>query len=478
MDFAYEKLAAEDLFNGLRKNEETAYKKLLEGLKERNRAALLAFWQFYLVKVQYMCAKVLDSTYRDPKDVAGDVMMRFLDDVIKLKDHRALWSYLKISTVRYCQRTEKKWKKFVPVEDAAEIEDKTDAVMSMTQETKVEYYLLVDRLRQCIRKLTSKAQNCLKLKYQEDWTQEEIGNDLKISKQRVGQIIKKSHVNLRECLENQAISERMRASTAESGHVLSLNKVEQLLVDCYRYPTEDHADHLLGMASIVAGLADEGTKTAFDNHLASCPVCTEVMRRLLQIDSDQHIRYHTTKSSQKPNLKGVPIVLLAAAAVLVFGLAVYFTLAPSHEEKAFPLRIKGFEDRISVVVQRGTKQFVLAPLDKLQKGDRLAITYSANRAGFLLIVSRDTEGRATLLYPTTGTESAPISADENIPLKEGGFVEQGTGCEWVIAVFSDEPLDVGRVLRAVEESRKNSKECGIETTIPGARSVRITPVLR
>ena len=204
------------------------------------------------------------------------------------------------------------------------------------------------------------------------------------------------------------------------------------------------------------------------------------MRVHMELVAAENVLACSNRSLRKSRLKRVTMGLVAAAAVFLLGLTSYLIAVPSKEKKldSGALRIKGVGDDLLVVVQRGKKQFVVSPLDRLQEGDRLAMAYSADRKGYLVIVSRDSEGDATVLYPTAGRASAPIFAGERIPLKEGGFVENGTGCEWVIAVFSDDPLDTNRVLRAVKESDSTSKRCGIDVTISRARSVAIIPMLR
>jgi RNA polymerase sigma factor (sigma-70 family) len=455
----------------------TDHPNLLEGLRSRDSVAQTAFWRQFWEKTYIICKKIIGKD-PDATDVAMDLMISFVDKyVFYLSDPRALWSYLRLMAIRQSLEVQKKKERIAPLE--FDIED----TLSKTPEMQAMYSRLLSRLEQCLGHLTPKAQQTLRLKYLGELTNEEIGRRVGGTKQYIGQLIQKSLSALNTCLEKQpggTADKQRRAMQAETGHVVTLETVEQLLAQRHRYPEDEHAKFLSEMAIVVAGIADKQKMAAFDDHLAVCPICREVMVKHTQIDSTEITLDYSAKSKQEPKSRRIPIAPMAAAAVLILGLTAYFTLAPSHREKISngTLRIKGVEDHLSVVVQRGAKQFVLSPLDTLKEGDRVAMVYSAERAGFLLIFSRDAEGRATLLHPTTGTESAPIFAGEKIPLKEGGFVEQGTGCEWIIAVFSDEPLDAGSVLRSVEESRTTSKRCGIDTTIPEARSVRITPVLR
>ena len=455
----------------------TDHSELLAGLRAGDSVAQITFWRQFWERTYLICKKIIGQD-PDATDVAMDLMLSFMDKyVFNLSDSRALWSYLRLMAIRQSLEVRKKKGQHDPLD--FDIEDAS----RRTPEMQAMYSTLLPRLERCLGHLTPKAQQTLRLKYLGELTNEEIGRRVGGTKQYIGQLIQKSLSALKACLKKQhtgTVTNERIAMQGETGQVITLKTVEDLLTRRHRYPEDEHAKHLSRMAMVVAGLADTQRKTAFDDHLAVCPLCQEVMVTHSRIDDV--LPPADVRATAKPRRKTWRVMAapLAAAAVFALGLTAYVVALLSDGEDApgTTLRIKGAEDSLSVVVQRGTRQFVLSPLDTIQEGDRLAMVYSAERAGFLLVFSRDAKGRANLLYPTTGTSSAPIFAGEKIALKEGGFVEHGIGCEWIVAVFSDKALDSGRILEAVEESREAAGRCNIETTIPEARSVRIIPVLR
>jgi hypothetical protein len=136
--------------------------------------------------------------------------------------------------------------------------------------------------------------------------------------------------------------------------------------------------------------------------------------------------------------------------------------------------VKGPADTFKVGVLRGTERFFVEPDGTLEAGDQLGFFYSASRAGFLTVIDRDETGRLTLL-----TDALAIAPGEAVSLPDGAELEPGKGCDWLVAVFSDRPLDRARVEAAVRAAPQVSERCGYaRPVLVEARSIETLRVGR
>ncbi|MCP4675519.1 MAG: DUF4384 domain-containing protein [Deltaproteobacteria bacterium] len=242
------------------------------------------------------------------------------------------------------------------------------------------------------------------------------------------------------------------------------------------------------LALVLAGYAQKEQVRAATGHLGGCPSCAEAVLELNSMVAQGMIE--PLQSADKPArtpaypelmVKRWRSAALAAAAVLVVGLAAVYFWQPSKEHPYDPgskLAIKGSADNLFVAVQRGPSQFTARPFDRLEEGDQLGLFYSAETPGYLAVFSLDGEGEASLLYPAEGIKSAAIAANERVPLSDGATVSQGSGCEWIVAVFSHLPLPVDKTAETIRQATRNIKECHLELEISNARTIHVFPVLR
>ncbi len=172
---------------------------------------------------------------------------------------------------------------------------------------------------------------------------------------------------------------------------------------------------------------------------------------------------------------------IAASALVVLGASLTLYRLGHIDRETPPsdeMAVKGSADSFFVGVSRGPHRFIADPLDRLEVGDRLGMFYSAEMSGRLMVVNRDASGEISLLYPAGGKASGPVSAGKEISLSDGALVRDGSGCEWIIAVFSDAPLLFSDVTGAVKQAETDDKTCKIKLEVPGARTVRTLPFQR
>ena len=83
-----------------------------------------------------------------------------------------------------------------------------------------------------------------------------------------------------------------------------------------------------------------------------------------------------------------------------------------------------------------------------------------------------------MIYPAGARRSAAVNAGAEIAIPDGAIVRTGQGCEWLVAVFSDEALDTQRVAEEIRAAPRTRAGCRVELTISGARSFRLFPIMR
>ena len=150
--------------------------------------------------------------------------------------------------------------------------------------------------------------------------------------------------------------------------------------------------------------------------------------------------------------------------------------APRHEDEQ--LVLKGYGDNLIVAVERAGKVFTADYLDTLKTGDRLGLFYTASAPGYLAVLSRDAKGDTAVLYPSGKAVSAPVQAGEKKSLPDGAVVDEGSRCEWIVAVFSDAPLSLEKLRHIVANAKATDSQCRLSFGIPQARTVNTLPFLR
>jgi hypothetical protein len=130
-----------------------------------------------------------------------------------------------------------------------------------------------------------------------------------------------------------------------------------------------------------------------------------------------------------------------------------------------------------VAVERQGTRYTLHPQGQLKVGDRIGLFYSAKRDGYLSVLALDQKGAVTRIYPSKGSKSAFVPKADRTSLSTGALVQEGKGCEWLVAVFSDKPLDLDTLARAIRKAKHAERSCGLALKFAGARTVFILPYL-
>lgn len=215
--------------------------------------------------------------------------------------------------------------------------------------------------------------------------------------------------------------------------------------------------------------AISGHPQARERALALIATSPEIAEAMLLLPAGE------ARRDARPRRRLAVIGLIAAGLAGSLALAV---LSPTREEAPSTMSPKGDADRLIVAVDRAGRQFRAQPGQVLMQEDRLGFFYSTERAGYVAVFARDSGGMVTIIHPVPGEQSAPVERGREIPLSGGAVADVGSGCEWAVAVFSDEPLDLARLKDDIRQGSTEAQQCTLKVNVSGARSISVVPFLR
>lgn len=198
----------------------------------------------------------------------------------------------------------------------------------------------------------------------------------------------------------------------------------------------------------VAGEATAEEAEAFEVHLAECLSCREDLASFRSIDAGA--RPARALSLHRP----VWAVAAAAFVLCVLAVGLWFGLRDRDRDVSEGFRIKG-PYQVKVAVQRGDESFTASAESVFKSGDVLGFFYTAPEDRYLVILFSDELGQITRVFPAGPLVQMPAGVER--PLPDGAVLEPGSGCEWIVAFFCKEPVEVNvlnDLLRRAVEARK------------------------
>lgn len=162
---------------------------------------------------------------------------------------------------------------------------------------------------------------------------------------------------------------------------------------------------------------------------------------------------------------------------------------PAHDPAASDSRsylMKGGEPRstarsgdlILTGIERGELVFRAADGDRLHEGDLVTIFYSSREPGHLAVWNVDASGAVTRLWPDVAGHDA-ITFGEEVALGAGAVVGPGSACEWLVGVFTDQPIDLAATQAILEVGlRSDPPTCRLQVSVPSARTVSVRAFIR
>lgn len=216
--------------------------------------------------------------------------------------------------------------------------------------------------------------------------------------------------------------------------------------------------------SLVEDELSPGELADLQAHLSGCSRCRqrlEELRRERQALYDRIPRLVLEEERPRPRWR--PVLAAACACLL---LAVGAWIFWGGEEGEGGVVFKGETPALSFRVERQGRVFEGRAQMKLHPGDRIRFACSLGEDAYLLILSLDGTGKATVYYPSGGGESLRVRAGQEVFLPGSIRLDGYTGPERIFAVFTREPLSAGDVESAAVRAWKRAKDVGKIETLP------------
>jgi hypothetical protein len=217
------------------------------------------------------------------------------------------------------------------------------------------------------------------------------------------------------------------------------------------------------LARYAADDMTESERAAFEPHLHKCPAC--------QASLDEYARlggvWEETPEQRKPALSewlfgpGRMRWMLGAASAAILALVLMLVPFGTREGQEGLLRPKGYW-KLHAAAERNGKTFRVADGSVLETGDRLGFFYTSEKKGHLMILYMEESGRIVRLYPARSAASGRITIGKNVRIPDGAVLSPGSGCEWIVGLFSEKPLSVDLAKKSVSRMLRLRKGCKLD----------------
>jgi len=213
------------------------------------------------------------------------------------------------------------------------------------------------------------------------------------------------------------------------------------------------------LEALSAGEAVPGDAAA---HAAACPDCAAQLAALREASAafvkarppEQFLRTLERRAAataeERPRglRRFVPALALAVPLALAVALAprLLAPRPPADDRVAFK---GGGAFRVAVSRAGGGAPELVGSDAVVRAGDALRFAYQAPRDGFLLVLELDGRGQAAVLHPFGAAQGAPIAAGERDFLAGSVVLDDASGPEHLVAVFSPRPVEAAPLLAAL-----------------------------
>lgn len=197
-------------------------------------------------------------------------------------------------------------------------------------------------------------------------------------------------------------------------------------------------------------------------HLESCVRCRERMSAAQGL-SEEFLEqvYPETVNEVADRLAGAQVVPLrpravhktawaaaaAAIALVISGIGLWHGAGGEAGEDPSYIGAKGGLG-LKISCRRADAVFRVHSDDALIPGDQLRFEVSLPRAGYLMIVSVEADGRVNLYHPASSNAAAPVEARAYL-LPGSVILDQSEHAERIFALFSEAPFNYMAVRRAI-----------------------------
>jgi hypothetical protein len=224
--------------------------------------------------------------------------------------------------------------------------------------------------------------------------------------------------------------------------------------------TTDHAFDKTDLLSYFTGGTGGEKCRLIEAHVSTCGSCRDYLSKLAS-EKSAFLARHPFESTMVPQAPSsvpgrathvVPFMrrrYYALAATLVLFLAAgYLSM---NGRQGLENRAKG-ETCLKAFVQNHSGGIEKRSERIYYTGEKIQFLYSCAEANRLILLGIDTTGAMTSFYPAAGDSSCVLERGADIPLPNSIVLDEYTGREIFIAVFSKKPLNVFEVKRRVSAS--------------------------
>jgi hypothetical protein len=195
-------------------------------------------------------------------------------------------------------------------------------------------------------------------------------------------------------------------------------------------------------------------------HLAGCRLCAA---RLAELEEDRRLYRATRPALERPARQPDPVAARPrvhrwlwpiAAAATVAALFLFWPRPAGHEPGEIgpgpggTTRIKG-RASIGFHVKRGGVVSPGASGETVRAGDSLRFDYTADRAAYLVVASRDPAGRVSVYHPA-GPRAERVEPATDRLLPDSILLDDAVGTEVVYGLFCESAVEVAAVRAALE----------------------------
>ena len=94
----------------------------------------------------------------------------------------------------------------------------------------------------------------------------------------------------------------------------------------------------------------------------------------------------------------------------------------------------------------------------VRSGDRLGLFYTTERDGHLRVLYVQSDGEVAAAFPAPDASDRIVGGKE-VALPAGIALDDGSGCEWLIALYSESPIDDDSMRQAIDEMIRRRSAC-------------------
>ena len=147
---------------------------------------------------------------------------------------------------------------------------------------------------------------------------------------------------------------------------------------------------------------------------------------------------------------GSRIYALAAMLALCVVGAGYLFMRAVHTPQT---RIKG-ETKLETFVQEKNGAIVSRQDRRFFVNEKIQFVYSCDENRYLILMSVDSGGTMAVYFPASGDSSFALEPGQDIPLPKSIVLDEYTGSELFLGIFSKKPLSVAAAKKRVRDAFK------------------------